>query len=62
MALTPHSAWYSEESNWDTRAMILKAVKAFLDGRLPEFIINPEVLKSPNLKMKVKTDDFDLDN
>lgn len=62
MVLTPHSAWYSKESSWDIRAMILNAIKACLDGRLPQFVIDPEDLKSPHLKMKVKTDDFDYDN
>ncbi|MBN1351006.1 C-terminal binding protein [candidate division KSB1 bacterium] len=50
--LSPHVAWYSEEGGWDIRYMILDDIKAFLEGRLPQFVINPEVLKSPKLKMK----------
>lgn len=52
--LTPHVAWYSEEGGWDIRYMILNDVKAFLEGRPPQFVINPEVFDSPKLKFKFK--------
>ncbi len=45
--LSPHVAWYSEEGGLDIRRMIMQDVRAFLDGRLPRFVINPDVLKSP---------------
>ena len=52
--LTPHIAWYSEEGGWDIRYMIMEDVKAFLAGKLPQFVINPEVLEKPNLRFKRK--------
>jgi D-3-phosphoglycerate dehydrogenase len=52
--LTPHIAWYSEEGGWDIRYMIMDDVKRFLRGELPLFVINPEVLESPNLRFKRK--------
>ena len=51
--LTPHLAWYSEEGGWDIRVTIMDNLKAFLDGRLPASVVNPDVLKSPKLKMKI---------
>ncbi len=51
--LTPHIAWYSEEGGWDIRYMIIDDLKAFLEGRLPKSVLNPEVLERPNLRMKV---------
>ncbi|MDD8015929.1 MAG: C-terminal binding protein [Acidobacteriota bacterium] len=51
--LSPHIAWYSEEGGWDIRYMIMDDVKAFLAGKLPQFVINREVLKQPNLRFKI---------
>jgi D-3-phosphoglycerate dehydrogenase / 2-oxoglutarate reductase len=48
--LSPHIAWYSEEGGQDIRRMILDDVRAFLEGRLPRFVVNPEVLRSPRLR------------
>ena len=50
--LTPHLAWYSEEGGVDIRHTIIDDVERFLRGELPKAVINPEVLDSPNLKMK----------
>lgn len=52
--LSPHVAWYSEEGSWDIRRMIMDDVKAFLAGKLPRFVVNREVLKSPRLRMKLR--------
>ena len=52
--LTPHIAWYSEEGGWDIRYMIMDDVRAFLEGRLPQFVINPEVLEKLNLRFERK--------
>jgi len=52
--LSPHIAWYSEEGGDDIRRMILEDVQAFLDGRLPRFVVNPEVLESPILRYPLK--------
>lgn len=51
--LSPHIAWYSEEGGWDIRRMIMDDVKSFLAGKLPRYVVNPEVLKSPRLRMKL---------
>ena len=51
--LSPHIAWYSEESSWDIRCMIMDDVKAFLEGKPPKFVVNPEVLNSPGLRFKI---------
>jgi D-3-phosphoglycerate dehydrogenase len=48
--LSPHIAWYSEEGGRDIRRMIMEDVRAYLDGRLPRFVVNPEVLRSPRLR------------
>ncbi len=42
--ISPHVAWYSEEGGLDIRRMIMEDVRAFLAGRRPRFVINPEVL------------------
>ena len=52
--LSPHIAWYSEEGGWDIRYMIMGDVKAFLEGRPPQFVVNPEVLDSPRLRFRVR--------
>ena len=54
VVLSPHIAWYSEEGGWDIRYMIMDDVRAFLDGRAPKCVVNPEVLKSRQLKIKLK--------
>ena len=50
--LSPHIAWYSEESGWDIRVMVMDNVRAFLKGKPPRFVVNPEVLRSKNLRFK----------
>lgn len=52
--LTPHLAWYSEEGGWDIRVMIVEDLKRCLEGKPPKSVVNPEVFKSPKLKMNVK--------
>lgn len=52
--LTPHMAWYSEEGGWDIRVMIVEDLKRCLEGKPPRSVINPDVFKSPKLKMKIK--------
>jgi D-3-phosphoglycerate dehydrogenase / 2-oxoglutarate reductase len=52
--LSPHIAWYSEEGGWDIRQMIMGDVKAFLKGKLPRYVVNSQVMKSPRLRMKLK--------
>jgi D-3-phosphoglycerate dehydrogenase len=52
--LSPHIAWYSEEGGWDIRVMVMDDVRAFLKGRPPRFVVNPEVFRSKNLRFKRK--------
>lgn len=54
VVLSPHIAWYSEEGGWDIRRMIIQDVRAFSEGKLPRFVVNPEVLRSPKLRFKMK--------
>jgi len=51
---TPHFAWYSEEGGWEIRRMIMDDFLAFLDGRPPRHVLNPGVLESPKLRMKMR--------
>jgi D-3-phosphoglycerate dehydrogenase / 2-oxoglutarate reductase len=51
--LTPHLAWYSEEGGWDIRVMIVEDLKRCIGGKPPKNVINPDVFKSPKLKMKL---------
>lgn len=51
--LTPHLAWYSEEGGWDIRYMIIDDLKAFVEGKPPKNVLNPEVLERQNLRMKL---------
>ena len=50
---TPHFAWYSEEGGWEIRNMIMDDLRAFLAGKPPKHVLNPEVLTSPQLRMKL---------
>ena len=43
--LSPHLAWYSEESAWDIRVKIVEDIRRFCEGKPPRFLINPEVLR-----------------
>ncbi|MFC1539263.1 C-terminal binding protein [Candidatus Latescibacterota bacterium] len=51
---TPHFAWYTEEGGREIRHMIMGDFKSFLDGVPPKHVINTEVLKSTQLRMKLK--------
>lgn len=53
--LSPHIAWYSEEGGWDIRVMILDDVKAILQGQLPKYVVNKEVLSSPRLRFRLRS-------
>ena len=54
VVLSPHIAWYSEEGGWDIRHMIMDDVRAFLDGKAPNCVVNPGVWKNPQLKIKLR--------
>ena len=53
VVITPHHSWYSEEGGWDIRRMIIDDLKAFIDGKPPKHVVNPEVFDSPKLRMKI---------
>ena len=52
--LTPHLAWCSVEGGWDIRHTVIDDLRAFVDGKLPASVINPEVLSSPKLRMNIR--------
>jgi len=43
--LTPHSAWYSEQSRADMRRRAVGQVVSVLKGELPYSLVNREVLQ-----------------
>ena len=45
LLMTPHLAWYSEESVWSIREKILENIVLFLEGKPPRFTVNPAVEK-----------------
>ncbi len=45
--LTPHMAWYSEESEIEVRRKAAEGVAAVLSGRRPPYLVNPEVWREP---------------
>ena len=51
---TPHFGWYSEEGAREIREMIFDDFRAFLEGKPPKHVLNPEVLVSPQLRMKLE--------
>ena len=53
VVLTPHLAWYSEEGGWDIRHLIMDDLRAFLHGKPPRFVINPDVYSNQELRMKL---------
>jgi D-3-phosphoglycerate dehydrogenase len=42
--LTPHLAWYSVEAEWKIREKVIKNINRMIAGKLPNNIINPEVI------------------
>ena len=52
LIVTPHSAFYSEESYIELKTKVVKAVISVLNSRLPKSIVNPEVIEK-NKKKKI---------
>jgi D-3-phosphoglycerate dehydrogenase len=50
VVLSSHAAWYSEDSMHDVKVKAARAVADFLQGRVPESVVNPEVLASSGAK------------
>jgi D-3-phosphoglycerate dehydrogenase len=49
---TPHAAFNSEESLEDLRTTAANQMTKLLLGELPEFVVNPKVLRQPNLRIR----------
>ena len=45
LLMTPHLAWYSEESGWSIREKILENVVLHLEGKPPRYTVNKDVEK-----------------
>ncbi len=52
LLVSPHSAYYSEESLVEARTTAAQEVARALTGELPNHVVNREVLYSPNLRWK----------
>lgn len=52
--VTPHAAFYSEESIRELQTTAARQVADALSGRRPPHIVNPQVLNSPALRLKSK--------
>jgi len=50
VTLTPHAAWYSENSNEDLKRKVAEAAVAALRAERPDSVVNPEVYERPNLR------------
>lgn len=50
--VTPHAAFISEDAILELEVTAAKCVAQVLTGQLPESVVNPSVLKQPNLRAK----------
>jgi len=50
--ITPHMGWYSEDALQAMREQIAVDALGAADGRVPDSVVNPEVLKRDNLRLK----------
>ena len=50
--ITPHAAFNSEESLVDLRSTVAHQMAAVLRKKRPDAVVNPEVLKQPNLRVQ----------
>ena len=50
--ITPHAAFASEESTYDLEVSAARAVADVLIGKMPESVVNREVLRNPLLRAK----------
>ncbi|MBI4165582.1 MAG: hypothetical protein HY508_07605 [Acidobacteria bacterium] len=51
--VTPHAAFYSEESVVELQTTAARQMAGILSGRRPPNIVNPEVLKRSNLRARL---------
>lgn len=52
VVITPHAAFASEESTYDLEVSAARGVADVLIGKMPESVVNQEVLESPLLRAK----------
>jgi len=45
LLMTPHLAWYSEESGWSIREKILENIVRYFEGKPPRYTVNKDVEK-----------------
>ncbi len=50
--LTSHGAWYSEEAQLDVKTRAAQAAADLFLGRVPQGVVNPEVLEIPNARWR----------
>lgn len=50
LIITPHAAFYSEDSLNDLQRMAAKGIAQVLEGKVPTFLVNKEVLENVSLK------------
>ena len=50
VVLTPHIAWYSVQSRERLKERTALNVRLTLEGKLSPYVVNPDVLQSPNLR------------
>lgn len=55
IVLTPHAAFCSAESLLDLQRIAANNVSCALQGKKPEYIVNPEVLNNPKLRASLRT-------
>jgi len=55
VVITPHTAFNSEESLQDLQSTAATQMADLLSGKLPEFVVNPEVFGQTNLRAKLTT-------
>jgi D-3-phosphoglycerate dehydrogenase len=52
VVLSSHSAWYSEESLLDVKIRAAQASADLVQGRIPQYVVNPDVLAVENARWR----------
>ena len=50
--LASHAAWYSEEALWDLKTKAAQAVADLYLGRMPNYVVNPEVMEKGDARWR----------
>ena len=50
--MTPHTAFFSQEAVLELEERAAGEVASVFDGRMPDNVVNPDVLSQPNLRAK----------